>query len=442
MPDKNELSEREQEVLCLVATGVSNKEIAQTLYISTNTVKVHLRHIYAKIGVASRTEAALYAVDTGIAPRAGLAQGEASESKEGAAQVQDGGNGMQGKRTRYLGNTWGVRGLLVFVFLVVVGAAIYLMINNVGPSSQQFSSPAEIPRWQLMADIPTPRFGLAVISLENQIYAISGESESGVTGIVEQFDPQSNTWVELLAKPTAVADVSAVVIGGKFYVPGGRTASGEVTDVIEIYDPRTDEWTVGLKMPKALSAYGLIDFEGKIYLFGGWDGQEFVSQVYEYAPELDTWREIESMPTARGYMGVARAGDRIYVLGGFNGKMALNVNEIFVPALSGTQDGPWLDGTPLTESLYGMGATSIADIIYVIGGKSEGQQEFSSLAFFSGKEEWRAVENPENEFGAYLGVVSSGTQLYAIGGEVQMKPSSNNQVYQAIYTISIPVIVK
>src|SRR2546426_8146224 len=60
-----ELSEREQEILKLVATGASNKQIAQQLVISPNTVKVHLRNIFGKIGVATRTEAALYAIRTG-----------------------------------------------------------------------------------------------------------------------------------------------------------------------------------------------------------------------------------------------------------------------------------------------------------------------------------------------------------------------------------------
>jgi DNA-binding NarL/FixJ family response regulator len=53
------LSRREQEVLELLAHGCSNKEIAEKLCISTETVAWHLRHIYSKLHVRSRTQAAL-----------------------------------------------------------------------------------------------------------------------------------------------------------------------------------------------------------------------------------------------------------------------------------------------------------------------------------------------------------------------------------------------
>jgi two-component system NarL family response regulator len=65
LPDP--LSEREQEVLALLAQGLSNKEIAQRLYLSVRTVEGHLANVYGKLGVHSRTEAALYAIHQGWA---------------------------------------------------------------------------------------------------------------------------------------------------------------------------------------------------------------------------------------------------------------------------------------------------------------------------------------------------------------------------------------
>lgn len=51
------LSPRELEVLCLIAAGLSNREIAEELYIAVGTVKRHINHIYGKLGVHSRTQA-------------------------------------------------------------------------------------------------------------------------------------------------------------------------------------------------------------------------------------------------------------------------------------------------------------------------------------------------------------------------------------------------
>jgi len=62
------LTERETEVLQLLAKGQSNKEIAQTLTIADQTVKTHVSHILDKLGVPSRTQAALYAIRTGLVP--------------------------------------------------------------------------------------------------------------------------------------------------------------------------------------------------------------------------------------------------------------------------------------------------------------------------------------------------------------------------------------
>ncbi len=65
---KDLLTEREREILALVAQGKANKEIAAELVISERTARTHVSNILSKLGLASRTQAALWAVREGLAP--------------------------------------------------------------------------------------------------------------------------------------------------------------------------------------------------------------------------------------------------------------------------------------------------------------------------------------------------------------------------------------
>jgi len=63
--DLPQLSAREQEVVSLLARGYTNREVADQLIITTNTVKIHVEHILAKLGVNDRTQAAVRAIELG-----------------------------------------------------------------------------------------------------------------------------------------------------------------------------------------------------------------------------------------------------------------------------------------------------------------------------------------------------------------------------------------
>ena len=65
-PPREQLTPREREVLRLVAGGQTNQEIGRQLALSVSTVKTHLEHIIAKLGVSDRTQAAVRAVELGL----------------------------------------------------------------------------------------------------------------------------------------------------------------------------------------------------------------------------------------------------------------------------------------------------------------------------------------------------------------------------------------
>jgi len=66
-PVVDELTERESEVLGLIASGMSNREIAEKMFISDKTVKTHVSNILSKLHLGDRTQAAIYALKHGFA---------------------------------------------------------------------------------------------------------------------------------------------------------------------------------------------------------------------------------------------------------------------------------------------------------------------------------------------------------------------------------------
>jgi len=66
-PEREKLTARERKVLALIARGLSNREIARELSISEPTVRTHVSNILRKLGLKSRTQAALYALRQGLA---------------------------------------------------------------------------------------------------------------------------------------------------------------------------------------------------------------------------------------------------------------------------------------------------------------------------------------------------------------------------------------
>lgn len=72
MATLNDLTPRELEILELVISGKTNKEIAREVFISKKTVEFHLDHIYTKIGVRTRLMVGIWAVQQGLHVETGI----------------------------------------------------------------------------------------------------------------------------------------------------------------------------------------------------------------------------------------------------------------------------------------------------------------------------------------------------------------------------------
>jgi DNA-binding CsgD family transcriptional regulator len=195
------LTERELEILRYVATGLSNKEIAHRLHISTNTVKVHLRNIFTKLEVVSRTEAAMLAVRQGWVAVAG--DHLAPEEEGGAEAVPSVSPTPAAEAPAVVVEPplpWFYRVALIVAALIAIGVAV-LAWPRPAPSAPAAAgllpsrsetatsgvglSPAS--RWMERAQMPTRRAWLAVASWERRLLTIAGETPEGVTGAVELY---------------------------------------------------------------------------------------------------------------------------------------------------------------------------------------------------------------------------------------------------------------
>lgn len=470
--DTSQISEREREILRLVATGATNQQIAYQLNISINTVKVHLRNIFGKIGVASRTEATVFAVRNGlvqiseaaIEPTA-VADALPDEAEPLLAPLNAADIFADTPDAARAWTTTPVEPIVVvhppvptarrwpwllggglLAALLIAGLIIYYAnrsstsITPTAPPSAGEPTPDTRTRWRTLAPMPSGRSGFALTSYNSDtnqyFYVIGGETNGTVSNQLLRYEPGTNTWTALTSKPTAVSDVQAEVIGNKIYVPGGRLASGTISDVFESYDPRRDKWAMLKPLPSKLSGYALAAFEGKLYLFGGWDGQNYHAEVWQYDPDLDKWSAKSPMQTARAFADTAvpeRQG-RIYLIGGENVSGALTANESYNPAEDDGSGQPWSTKAPLPAPTSHLAVATTGRTIFVIGGSDAGKQLLQySVALDSWKPDALPIE-PLRDLRAEANI----DKLYIIGGQNGSTSSTATYEYQANYSVFLP----
>jgi DNA-binding CsgD family transcriptional regulator len=435
------LSEREREVLALVATGLSNQEIARELVISVNTVKVHMRSIFEKLGVQSRTEATLMAIRMGLVtvPGADVASGQPLTPVEERLREQ----------VRVLPL---VRRVTMWQRLFALGAILLVIVLVVLPATEAGRPEGEIAnpisdrpetnasllspftsRWVERADLPLARTRLGLAAYGGALYAIGGNYEGGVTGQVDMYIPGRDTWVARANKRTPVSNIGAIAIGDLIYVPGGCDASDTAIDKLEVYNPKANTWTEAAPLPVAVCGYALTVFDGRLYVIGGWNGTRFVPTVQKYDPTQDTWMLRAELPYPLGFAAAGTIGETIYIAGGYDGTREMAETLAYDPRYD-----TWLPRAPMKVGRAGAGGAVVGAELYVIGGGWLGSV-LTNEKYNPETDTWSVFETPVLGQWRNLGVAALDAEVYAVGGwnGTYMRI---NRSYRALFRIILPVI--
>jgi DNA-binding CsgD family transcriptional regulator len=443
--DQAPLSERELEVLALVASGLSNQEIARRLVISINTVKVHVRSIFEKMGVQSRTEATLAAIRLGLVAVPG-AEALPLPAAAAAAPAQVAGDDAPGVLPLPPVAGWqrlfAVAALLAALLLVVLPSwqAERRQIDTGNPVSDHAgvgapSALAPVTRWTEHAEMPTARTRLALVAHSGQLYAIGGDRNTGVTGLVEAYVPVTDSWSPRAPKPAPASNVGAVAIGDRIYVPGGCTGAGTALDRLEVYDAEADAWAQAAPMPLAVCGYALAAVDRRMVVFGGWDGRAFVDRVQVYDLATDAWSELAPLPTPRGFAAAAAIGEVIYVVGGYDGRRELADTLACDP-----DTGRCTARSPMTSGRAGLGLAAAGGELYAIGGGWLNYMA-TSERYNPATDVWTVFETPTLGQWRNLGVAALDTEVYAVGGW-DGDTMRVNRSYRALFRIVLPMVVQ
>lgn len=437
------LSERELAVLVRLVDGSTNREIAQSLDISPNTVKVHLRNIFTKLGVSSRTEATTVAIQKGILKvpseevvseigRSYSPNVERTLSEEKQAET------APGKTMSQMNWRWVLLGLGLLVSITIVVIAGIILFNDgstaqggqLDTTDEPFSEePLGNSNWFTTRPLPSERADMAVAAIGLDLYVIGGEVEAGVVNLVDVFETDTFQWVSSAAKPTAVTDSSAAVLFGEIFVPGGRLADERPTAVVEAYSPANDAWRPIAPLPYPIAGGLAFSDSENLFFIGGWDGEEYLNSALIYDPENDTWRDLPPLNQRRARATGGIIDDRLYVVGGWDGQSRLTSCEYFDLA-----ENAWFACPDLQQARAGAGAAVLNNnTLYVLGG-SEANEVPSGEAYELQRDSWSSIEIPMSDKLPNwhdLGVVNVETRIYALGGRQGDEILDDNYVFVA-----------
>ncbi|MDR0373923.1 MAG: hypothetical protein LBI79_10350 [Nitrososphaerota archaeon] len=252
---------------------------------------------------------------------------------------------------------------LVFVFLLSC-----CLFGEVSVLAAPVSPPEENV-WVEIAPMHHARCDFGTVVVDGKIYVIGGHDEryvqggidyEGVIGAVEQYDPQTNTWMDMAPMPTPRYRGVVLCSMGKIYCIGGSsTPQGPALGVNEVYDPATNQWEQKASMPTPRGGVSACVLDGRIYVMGGYiviyAGVSYPEICEVYDPIEDTW-SVYGKPWPEVPSTGMVFDSREYVWD----DSKLRIHDLVLDS--------WMDGPDLPRELYGRGVVEVEGLLYALGG--------------------------------------------------------------------------
>ncbi len=464
--DDNPLSQRELEVAAQLVTGATNTEIARELVISPHTVKVHLRNIYEKLDVNSRTEASLVLLQNGwvsvpgveaTAPdAAAIAASEPEPQPEPVTAVG------------YSPSTWQRVYILVAAAIVAFLLIAPVVSTGSNPSFELLTdanrtvfgqtAPVAVPRWSARTPLPQARSRHAAALVDDLLYVIGGEGAAGDTlDSFSAYDMGTNRWQALEPLPTKLENLAATQSNGVIFVAGGSTnsavdsggavisnglyayntgasAEGETAPAVDA----EDGWQLIGDLPVPLAGAGLGSYENALYLVGGWDGEHMRDEVWKLdLTSLDEtplqWKQVSQLAIPAAFFGNVVVNSEMYIIGGYDGQ-----RELADSAVLDLTRYEWRELPPLSVPRSGLSAVYDGMAVFALGGgwtrAVNTHERYDELAG-----QWSNFPSPYEGDWRHLAAVSSDGRIWLIGGW-SGGYLDTQQEYQSAFRALLPVI--
>ncbi|NOX61857.1 MAG: hypothetical protein GXP42_07910 [Chloroflexi bacterium] len=433
MSNENPLTRRETEVLGLLAEGLSNDEIATRLVISPNTVKVHVRNIFEKMGVQSRTEATMEAVRRGWISVPGLAAG-AAETKPAPPKWEP---------VRDQWRPWRTVVLLAAIALALLMALWPNRSMTMTPArgaafTTDMGAPAvailprkDAPRWASMPPMFTPRSRAAGGVVDGRLYVVGGENESGDVAVMEVYDPLVEAWQSLAPRAVAARNAAAAGLENYLYVVGG-CAGEQALARVDRYDPERSLWESVAALPEPRCGLALVAMEGRLYAMGGWDGASMTDTLFIYDAAANRWEEGRRLPEPRGFGAAVALRDRIYLAGGRDDATTRAEMWTYDPVTDS-----WLASTALPEPRAGLALAAEGSSVYAIGG-GNGAAPHLHERFDLNTQAWSTFDSPRSGPWRFPVATIIGPNLHVVGGWAG-DYLAVHEVYQASHLLFLPL---